>query len=227
MKSKKSSQPPPKDRTSREEIQPGMEERVKVVDARGLLCPRPLILTKTALRELPVGETISILVDNDTSRRNIERFIQDNGATAQTVEENGVFRIQVNQERSTLSSTPIDSYCSPKVDKRHVIVIRSRQMGTGPADLGEILLQALINTIEAVSPLPAAILFYNSGIHLTVEGSPLVGPLRSLQAKGVQILVCGTCAEYFQVKEKIQVGTISNMYAILEAMTAAGHIISP
>ena len=176
---------------------------------------------------LPIGEAMTILVDNDTSRRNIERFLQENGATAQSVEENGVFTIQVIRERSDTSSTPIESYCTPRMETRHVIVLRSSQMGVGPPELGEILLKALIHTIEVVSPLPAAVLIYNSGIHLVVEGSPLIDPLKSLEAKGVPILICGTCAEYFQVKDKIKVGTISNMYAILEAMTSAGHIISP
>ena len=100
-------------------------------------------------------------------------------------------------------------------------------MGRGSDELGEILVQALINIIEEVAPLPSHLVFYNSGIFLTCAGSPLIDALGRLEKKGVVILVCGTCVEHFDKKRDVRVGTISNMYTILETMTEAGHIIQP
>ena len=100
-------------------------------------------------------------------------------------------------------------------------------MGEGENELGEILIKAFINTIAEVSPLPGAIVFYNSGIFLTVEGSAVLESLQQLEKSGVKILVCGTCLEYYQKKEHIRAGIISNMYTILETLSSAKHIISP
>jgi len=100
-------------------------------------------------------------------------------------------------------------------------------MGTGPADLGQILIQGCINTIKEVEPLPTALVFYNSGVKLTVDGSPVLQTLQDLEKSGVKILVCGTCANYFQIKDQVKAGIISNMYAILETLSQTGHIIYP
>ena len=100
-------------------------------------------------------------------------------------------------------------------------------MGAGPAELGQILVQGCINTIKEVAPAPTALVFYNSGVKLTVDTSPVLQSLRELESSGVKILVCGTCANYFQIKDQVGVGIISNMYAILEALSQAGHVIYP
>jgi selenium metabolism protein YedF len=100
-------------------------------------------------------------------------------------------------------------------------------MGSGPDELGAILMKAFINTIREVTPLPSKLIFYNSGILLTAEGSPLVASIRELESAGVEVLVCGTCVNYYDKKDEIRVGTISNMYTILESLTAAGRIITP
>jgi selenium metabolism protein YedF len=100
-------------------------------------------------------------------------------------------------------------------------------MGSGSDELGSILMKAFVNTIKEVKPLPSKIIFYNSGILLAIEGSPLVPSLRELEAAGVEVLVCGTCANYHNKKDLVRTGTISNMYTILEALTSADRIIKP
>jgi selenium metabolism protein YedF len=109
----------------------------------------------------------------------------------------------------------------------HIIVIKSDKMGMGDDDLGALLIKGFINSIGGVTPLPTKIILYNSGAKLVATDSPVLGALRDLEAKGCEILVCGTCADFFQIKEQIAVGSISNMPTILESMTAATKIVAP
>jgi selenium metabolism protein YedF len=100
-------------------------------------------------------------------------------------------------------------------------------MGRGSEELGWALLQTYIQTIKDVSPLPEKILFYNSGVKLVASGSGALEALKQLQAQGVEILACGTCLDFFQLKSAMQVGQISNMYAIMDAMASADKLVSP
>lgn len=198
-----------------------MSERL--VDARGLLCPKPLILTKEALKESPQGQRITVLTDNGTACGNIERFLSDQGMLPAVEQKNGLYTLSFTKKTEDAGLPD----CAGTPPKRRIIVIRSRRMGEGPDELGEILLKAFLNTIVEVSPLPAAILFYNSGIHMTRKGSACIEALKELQSRGVELLVCGTCVEYFRLKDEIEVGSISNMYTIMEAMAAADSILIP
>lgn len=109
----------------------------------------------------------------------------------------------------------------------HVISISSDRMGSGADDLGSILIKGFINNIAKVSTLPKKIIFYNAGALLVTEGSPVLDSLKELEDKGVAILVCGTCADFFGIKEKVSVGEISNMPTIMESLSNASKIISP
>ena len=75
--------------------------------------------------------------------------------------------------------------------------------------------------------LPKTMLFYNGGAKLTTEGSESLEDLKSLEAQGVEIMTCGTCLDYYGLKEKLKVGTVTNMYSIVETMNQAGRIIRP
>ncbi|MDD2338337.1 MAG: DsrE family protein, partial [Geobacteraceae bacterium] len=93
-------------------------------------------------------------------------------------------------------------------------------------ELGKILLQACVTPLGEVSPLPTAILCYNAGVFVAVEGAPTVPALADLVERGVALLVCGTCVDYFDLKGKIAAGTISNMYDILQQLSSAERIIT-
>jgi selenium metabolism protein YedF len=108
-----------------------------------------------------------------------------------------------------------------------VYVIASDTMGRGDDTLGRSLLKTFMQTIKDVSPLPSKIIFYNSGVKLVCEGSAALDALRYLQEKGVNILVCGTCLEFYELKAEIQVGQISNMYEIMTTMMEASRVVSP
>ncbi len=107
-----------------------------------------------------------------------------------------------------------------------VVAISSNAMGRGDDELGQVLLRTYLHTLGEVTPRPDTIIFFNSGVTLAVEGSQALDDLRALADQGVQVLLCGTCVGYFDLKEKVAVGEISNMYAISEAMLRAGKVIN-
>jgi selenium metabolism protein YedF len=204
------------------------EVPMKTVDARGKACPQPLILAKKALNGLAAGDLAQLLVDNETSKQNVERFCKDNGVEVQTVLNGGVFTIAMKKLNKEAIAADEKAYCAPEsMKKPHVVVFRSDTMGSGPAELGQILMKAFVNTIKEIKPLPGHLVFYNTGINLVVDGSALLGPLSGLETMGVKILVCGTCLDYFNLKSKLKVGEISNMFTILETVTNAGLVVTP
>jgi selenium metabolism protein YedF len=191
-------------------------------------CPKPLILTKKALNGRAEGEGLTVVVDNETAKQNVERFLRDNGVDVAVTEAGGVYSMQILTTLHKTISGDERAYCTPQAtNKSHVICFRSSAMGNGPAELGAILMKAFVNTIKEVAPLPGHCVFYNTGVHLVVEGSTLIEPFRELFDRGVSLLACGTCLEYFNEKDKLKVGTVSNMFTILETLSAAHHVIEP
>jgi selenium metabolism protein YedF len=100
-------------------------------------------------------------------------------------------------------------------------------MGRGEHDeLGHILMRGFFHTLGEIEPLPDTIIFFNSGVKLVVEGSPIVEDLQALTKEGVQVLACGTCLGYYELEAGVVVGEISNMYAIAETMLTAGRVVN-
>lgn len=202
-----------------------------IVDAKGLLCPKPLIMTKKALKS-GTG-AFKVILDNKTAFENVSRFLTDNNVSY-NIEENGeIFTLHVSADGKELKHSNAEDYCpapSPDAAKQNstapVFCFRNDRMGEGPEELGKILIQGCCNTLVELDPLPSALVFYNSGVHLTLKNSPVVESLKELEKKGVRILVCGTCADYFNVKDDVTAGTISNMYDILECLSSA-RVVTP
>ena len=196
----------------------------KTIDARGLLCPRPLMLARQALYESSPGDVLEVLLDNATACENVSRYLQGNAEQVTTATEDSIFRI-----RAVVAETEACPACAPmNLEKQPpAVAITQTGMGHGSEELGRILIQACINALPSIEPLPSAVVFYNSGIQLACEGSPVLTALEELDRKGVKILVCGTCLDYFSLKEKRKVGVVSNMFEILSTLAAAGHVINP
>jgi len=196
------------------------------IDCRGMVCPKPLIATKKALSAAAQGEYFAVRIDNETSLQNVQRFCRDNGCESSVIRDNDCFVLTVHKKTlPQVEKNEID-YCESRV-RSHVVCFKSDAMGVGPAELGAILMKAFVNTIKDCSPLPAYCVFYNTGVNLVVHGSALVEPFQNLEKLGVKILACGTCLDYFQIKDKLAVGSVSNMFTILETLNAASHVITP
>ena len=100
-------------------------------------------------------------------------------------------------------------------------------MGRGDDELGRKLMKAFIFAVTQQDELPATMLFYNGGAKLTCEGSPVLDDLACLAEQGVEILTCGTCLEHYGIKDKLQVGEVTNMYVIVEKMEKASVVVRP
>lgn len=202
---------------------------MKTIDAKGKLCPTPLIMTKKALNEIAGDESLEVLIDNETSMKNVTRFLEDNGMKVLTEKKENVFHLFVNKTGVIPESAKVEDYCEVDLPKTSnlVIAIQRNKLGDGAEELGTLLIKAFINTLPEVTVKPKTLVFLNSGIFLAISDSPVLDSLRKLENTGTEILVCGTCLDYYQKKAELAVGTISNMYDILERLSQASHVIYP
>jgi len=205
-------------------------DHVEVVrlDCRGLACPQPVIRTKEALEQGALR--IEVIVDNEASKDNITRFARSRSCAIEWhALEGGYFQLilEAGETPAAHPFDPADYTCPVSPGSGLVYVVSSDSMGRGSDELGWALLQTYLRTIAEVEPLPAKILFYNGGVKLVTEGSGVLDALQQLQTDGVEILVCGTCLDFFQLKSAIQVGHISNMHEIMTAMSEADKVVSP
>ena len=201
---------------------------MKVLDAKGLKCPMPLIETKKALKNIEKDETLKIIVDNETSVKNVEHFLTDNGMAVGRSEKNGIFEIIVNKQDGDLEDVQAEAYCTPsgEVDNSYVIMFAKDRLGEGSEELGNVLVAGLLNTIKERDVLPDKIIFMNSGINLVLKDSPALPLLKELADKKVDLVSCGACLDYFEKMDKLAVGRVSNMYEILESMLAVQKVIN-
>ena len=190
----------------------------KVVDARTLVCPQPVMLTKQALQE---SDEVVTIVDNATARENVTRFGKSKGCEV-TVEEkdDGTYLTLVKKE-------PAPAREEAKTDHGTVIIIASDILGRGKnRPLGSLLIHSFLNTLGAFNSKPACILFMNDGVRLVTEDSVAVGELKQLEAQGVEILACGTCLSRLELTDKLAVGQVSNMYDLTKIILGAEKVIS-
>lgn len=202
------------------------------IDARSLACPQPVLLTQKALKE---HREIIVIVDNDTAAENVRRMGIASGCTVDIKKEtNGTIHLHLlKKEDEVPEGTPSQFPAERENDTRvipgpSVVVIASDRMGRGEDDeLGKILMRSFIHTLLEVNPRPDTLIFYNTGVRLTVKDSPTLDDLTLLEESGVTILVCGTCLNYFGLTDARACGVMSNMYDIASAMAGAGKLIVP
>ncbi|MFZ5639516.1 MAG: sulfurtransferase-like selenium metabolism protein YedF [Bacillota bacterium] len=190
----------------------------QTVDARGLPCPMPVINTKKILDNIREG-TITTIVDNDAAKENVLALARGMGCDVKVEQKDNDFYIQITK-------TDFCSLAKNEESGNTVIFCSSSELGRGSAELGAILMKSFMFTLVESAERPRAMLFVNSGVYLTCEGSPVLEHVRNLQEQGVEILSCGTCLDYFKLKEKLLVGQISNMYTIYEKLNKADKVIS-
>lgn len=199
------------------------------VNAMGDACPIPVIKTKKAMQGVTGAETIEVLVDNEIAVQNVTKMAQSSGGTVTSeklAEKEFKVTIQLNGAVQTeKGDAPVN--CVPDSRRNTVVVISADHMGEGKEDLGKVLLKGFIYALTQLDELPKAILFYNGGAKITTEGSDSLEDLKTLESQGVEIMTCGTCLDYYGLKEKLQVGTVTNMYSIVENMNGADKVIRP
>jgi len=216
-----------------------MSDKIRTIDARGLACPGPVIQTKKAIEEGGFEE-LQIIVDNPAARDNVSRFVAYAKASLLSVTQEGnLFTLRVaagagaagagaadRDLEAGLAAACEDSPASLAGGAAGVTVfIPSAELGRGEPALGALLMKGFIYSLAEAAVAPKRIIFMNSGVKLCVEGSESLSKLKSLAGSGVEILACGTCLDFYKIKEQLAVGRISNMYEIsnclLEGRTLA------
>jgi len=204
---------------------------MRIVDTKGQKCPVPIIETRKALRASEAGETFMVITDNKTAFSNISRFLGDNKIKFSVSEENGTWTFNITNETGVTATIAAEDYCEvviPEIQAGdYTVVISSEFMGQGDDELGSKLMKSFFVALSCLDRMPSSVLFYNSGVKLTVNDSAVIEILHEIEKKGVEILICGTCADYFEIGKKINVGRISDMFFITQKMSEAANIIRP
>ena len=204
----------------------------KIVDARGLACPLPVVNAKKAAAEMKEGGVLTVLVDNEIAVQNLQKFAKQKGYVStgeKKADKEYQVTIQVNVSEETAEApSEAEEVCTPDTRKNGMVVVLSANvMGTGDEKLGKALMKAFVFAVTKQDVLPETILCYNTGAYLTCEGADTLEDLKSLEAEGVNILTCGTCLDFYGIKEKLAVGTVTNMYEIVEKMETAKTVVRP
>lgn len=203
------------------------------VNGMGKNCPIPLIETKKAIKALTSPDTVEVMVDNNMAVKNITRFATDSGypvTTEQISDKEFKLTIEVKEIKSEAEKKAEESGCTCGCTDNTgniVIAIGSEKMGCGDEKLGKNLMKAFIYSVSQAEVHPKTMLFFNGGAHLTCEGSLSLEDLNNLKELGVTIKTCGTCLDFYGLKDKLKVGDVTNMYDIVTTMEEASLVIRP
>ena len=200
------------------------------VNAIGDACPIPVVKTRKAMETIKGSEVVETLVDNEIAVENLKKMAGQMGYQVKDQKlEEGKYSVQImvteSEKTEKIQADICD--CRPTAASDKVVVIRSNVMGEGDPELGKVLIKGFIYALSQQKELPKTILFYNGGACLTCEGSASLDDLKELEHRGVKILTCGTCLNFYGLSEKLKVGEVTNMYEIAETMSKASLIVSP
>jgi len=201
----------------------------KTIDACGLTCPAPVLLVKDAV-EKGAGD-LSVLVDNQASSENVERFLASRGYTVAVEENDGVYTLKA-QGSGTSDAVPgsEDSSMSisrdPNESQKVVVLIMADKIGHGDDELGGKLMVNYVKTLKEMGPDLWQLIFVNSGVKLTIQSSPVLAELKEYSDNGTIVLACGTCLEHFKLMDQKAVGSATNMLDIVMATQAADKVIT-
>jgi len=190
----------------------------KIIDARNLSCPQPVVLTRKALEEM---EEVITIVDNEAARDNVSRLGKNQGCEVSVEpKEDGIY---LRLRRA--GARPAKEERVPATGI--VLFIGSDVLGRGDNyQLGSLLMQSFLHTVGGLASRPETIIFINNGVKLVTKDSLVLGELRQLEKQGIEILACGTCLSRLQLTDKVAVGQVSNMYTIADTLLKAEKIIS-
>ena len=190
------------------------------LDMTGKPCPIPVIEAKKALRTAVAGDSVAVLVDNDIARQNLQKMAEGLGYA---------FAFETAEGGNILATITVREECRLMTGEDHaglVVAIGREVMGGGSDELGRTLMKSFIYSLTELDTPPEHLLFFNSGVSLTTEGSTALDDLTALSDKGVIINSCGACLNYFGLTEKVKVGGVTNMYAIAGTMAQAKKLIN-
>lgn len=167
------------------------------------------------------ADEVVTLVSGENQAGNVRRLAEKSGWQVMVEKRQDGYAVHLTKGEATTKPELTPDATVYTGSQPTVLVVSSNRMGCAEEELGAILIRSFFYTLTEMESLPKTIIFYNTGVKLTVEGSPILEDLHALEAKGVELLVCGTCVGYFSLKERIAAGVTSNMYTIAETLLSA------
>lgn len=201
------------------------------INAMGKACPEPVTMTKAAVDK--GAEELEVLVDNPISATNVKRFLESKNFRVQLQDDEGRLKLTADLKTppppqvpaSAVASVPSPEPCHTK-DEGAAVLITCKTLGQSDQELGEILMKGFLGTLSQIDTPPAVLALMNEGVKLALFDSSTCDHLKNLEKKGTTILVCGTCTNHFGISNSVGVGTISNMFEIVESLNRASKILS-
>lgn len=190
---------------------------MNTLDCKGLKCPQPVINVKKYFDTIKEG-TAEVIVDNEVAKNNISKLAQSSGFKYETTQKDDLYTIKITKDFSIPK-------VKDEISSNPVIVISTDKLGVGDDKLGAILMKSYLYALSESDVLPTDILFLNSGVKLVTSDSSCIETLKAIKEKGVNIMSCGVCLDFYNLKEKLSVGEITNMYTIVEKMNTANNCI--
>lgn len=191
---------------------------MNTIDCRGMACPAPVVTVKKALEKL---EEITVLLDDGAPRENVGRFARNRGYRVDE-QQNGADSWMLTITTATGEAKPV---VPATVKGERVLLITSNRLGDGPEEMGILLMKTFIHTLLETAELPSRMFFLNTGVFLTAEGSDVLEALEKLGGMGVEVLSCGLCLNFFDLKDKLRVGGTTNMLTTAESLLTAEQVI--
>ncbi len=202
------------------------------VNAIGDACPIPVVKTKNAIRELGGSGVVEVSVDNEIAVQNLLKMAKQKEYEASFEKKsNTEYIVTINVNGGEVSDAKPVTKATVKSDeiklKETIVVIDSDKMGDGDEEFSKTLLKGFIYALSSQDIPPAKILFYNTGVRLTTEGSASIEDLKVLEKAGAKIYSCGACLNNYGLSEKLLVGEVTNMYDIVSYLMEADLVIRP
>lgn len=199
---------------------------MKNLDCIGKVCPIPVIETKKMMAENPDEKDFDILVDNEVATQNISKMAKELKIES-SVEKvsDGFYKVSLHKTKESLEQVSSENQAF-ETNSSYVVAISDDKMGNGDEEFSKTLLEGFIYALTEQDQLPSKVIFYNKGVYLTTLNEKTVEDLKTLKERGVEILSCGLCLGNYEVKEKLQVGEITNMYKIVEIMRSS-NLVNP
>lgn len=191
---------------------------MKIIDCRNMACPLPVVTVKRALENTP-GDSLKVLIDEGPARENVTRFVVNRGFLLEETPVEGGYALLISGPGAGRSSHEAGEM------GRKVLLIASDRLGDGAEELGRLLMKNFVITLLDVEAIPERMLFLNSGVFLTTEGSEVLEALEKLAERGVEILSCGVCLDFYHRREKLKAGTVTNMFTIAESLLQGGSMV--
>ena len=198
-----------------------------LIDCRGMACPQPVIKTREALEQKPAS--VTVLVDNVPASENVRRLLEKSGYGSVNVEQREAALWSVNASAVCAACAEAEAVIKAAGERtsRTLVFLSTDTLGHGSDELGAKLMANFLLTLPEMGDNLWRVVMVNGGVKLASQPGRALDALKKLEEKGVSLLVCGTCLEYFGLLDQKQVGETTNMLDIVTSLDLADKVIRP